>query len=78
MTNDLPTRVTDFNYILITTFEEILEMTGIAVLVYALANELVPEFNQVFSKRLVESIPSERAWPENLRGRLKAEISGAK
>ncbi len=40
--NDLPTRILDFRYVLITTFEEFLEMFGIIVFIYTLLTEIVP------------------------------------
>lgn len=43
LTNDLPTRVNDFRYVLITTVEESLEMFGIVLFIYTLLSYLFPQ-----------------------------------
>lgn len=43
LTNDLPTRINDFRYALITTVEESLEMSGIVLFIYALLSYLFPQ-----------------------------------
>ncbi len=40
LTNDLPTRINDFRYVLITTLEEFLEMFGIIIFIYGLLTHL--------------------------------------
>ncbi len=43
LTNDLPTRVNDFRYALLTTVEETLEMLGIVIFIYTLLSYLSPQ-----------------------------------
>jgi hypothetical protein len=42
VTDDLPTRINDFRYVLLTTFEEFLEMSGIVIFIYSLLSYLFP------------------------------------
>jgi hypothetical protein len=51
VTNDLPSRVADFRYILLTTVEEFLEMSGICVFIYGLLTHLVRSEAVLFERR---------------------------
>lgn len=55
VTGDLPSRVVDFRYVLITTFEEFLEMTGILIFIHTLLDYLFPQTAPAAERRaLVE------------------------
>lgn len=62
--DDLPTRVTDFRYVLITTFEEFLEMLGIIIFNYSLLVYLF-EPEAVFA--IAEGSPGKERRREGIR-----------
>jgi hypothetical protein len=66
LTNDLPSKVNDYRYVLITTVEELLEMLGITLFIYTLVKHLVEpeavvatvkekEFDQPVEKLVLET-----------------------
>lgn len=65
MTNDLPSYVNDFRYVIITTVEEFLEMLGIVIFIYALLDHLVPE-NAAYAEK-IEEIKTIKAFEGHVR-----------
>jgi len=67
LTDDLPTRITDFRYVLITTFEEFMEMLGIIIFNYALLTYLFEPAKVAVSERSEAVRRSKRLSPELLK-----------
>ncbi len=81
VTNDLPTRVTDFTYVLITTAEEFLEMLGVMLFICALTYELNPVFASITRIQGEEDEVTEAGrdsvWKDDLEYGLSPRPRGA-